>query len=246
MGGSAPNTQGQQRSYDAGYGAFKSGQPDPSTTRIKTNDSFFDYYKYGYSAAQAEARAAQQKRQSEHAMSGMMAGMAKAQQEQAAQFQQMMRRTEIDRQAKEEAARVAAEQARRDAGVKRRDQLFSERLTNASLATDYITNQLNEEASTARLMGVDFNVSDDQKSSRISDYFATLWGEGSERELEALIKEWGSPDGFTGTWDIVRGNAKNFTNQAKPDTSSTIATGKGVPRLATLATMGDEEEALLG
>ena len=95
-------------------------------------------------------------------------------------------------------------------------------------------------------MGVDFNVSDDQKSSRISDYFATLWGEGSERELEALIKEWGSPDGFTGTWDIVRGNAKNFTNQAKPDTSSTIATGKGVPRLATLATMGDEEEALLG
>ena len=124
--------------------------------------------------------------------------------------------------------------------------MFSERLTNASLATDYITNQLNEEASTARLMGVDFNVSDDQKSSRISDYFATLWGEGSERELEALIKEWGSPEGFTGTWDIVRGNAKNFTDQAKPGASTTIATGKGVPRLATLATLDDEEEAMLG
>ena len=179
-------------------------------------------------------------------MSGMMAGMAKAQQEQAAQFQQMMRQTEIDRKANEESAARAAEQARRDAGIKRRDQLFSERLTNASLATDYITQQLNEEASTARLMGVDFNVSDEQKSSRTSDYFATLWGEGSERELEALIKEWGSPEGFTGTWDIVRGNAKNFANQAKPDTSATIATGKGVPRLATLATMGDEEEALLG
>lgn len=247
MGGSkAPNTQGQQRSYDAGYGAFKSGQPDPSTARIKTNDPFFDYYKYGYSAAQAEARAAQQRRQSERSMSAMMAGMMRSQQEQAAQFQQMMRQTEIDRKAKEESAARAAEQARREAGVKRRDQLFSERLTNASLATDYITNQLNEEASTARLMGVDFNVSDEQKSSRISDYFATLWGEGSERELEALIKEWGSPEGFTGTWDIVRGNAKNFTDQTKPSTSTTIATGKGVPRLATLATMGDEEEALLG
>ena len=246
MGGSAPNTQGQQRSYDAGYSAFKSGQPDPSTANIKTNDPFFDYYKYGYSAAQAEARAAQQRQQSEHAMQAMMANMARAQQEQAAQFQQMMRQAEIDRAAKEEAARVAAERARREAGIKQRDQLFSERLTNASLATDYITQQLNEEASTARLMGVDFNVTDEQKASRISDYFATLWGEGSERELESLIKEWGSPEGFSGTWDIVRGNAKNFTDQTKPDTSTTIATGKGVPRLATLATMEDEEEALLG
>ena len=95
-------------------------------------------------------------------------------------------------------------------------------------------------------MGVDFNVTDEQKASRISDYFATLWGEGSERQLESLIKEWGSPEGFSGTWDIVRGNAKNFTDQTKPSTSTTIATGKGVPRLATLATMGDEEEALLG
>jgi len=239
MGGSAPNTQGQQRSYDAGYSAFKSGQPDPSTANIKTNDPFFDYYKYGYSAAQAEARAAQQRQQSEHAMSAMMANMARAQQEQAAQFQQMMRQAEIDRAAREEAAR-------REAGIKRRDQLFSERLTNASLATDYITQQLNEEASTARLMGVDFNVTDEQKASRISDYFATLWGEGSERELESLIKEWGAPEGFSGTWDIVRGNAKNFTDQTKPDTSTTIATGKGVPRLATLATLDDEEEALLG
>ncbi len=239
MGGSAPNTQGQQRSYDAGYGAFQSGQPDPSTARIKTNDPFFDYYKYGYSAAQAEARAAQQRQQSEQSMQAMMAMMARAQQEQAAQFQQQMRQAEIDRAAREEAAR-------REAGIKRRDQLFSERLTNASLATDYITQQLNEEASTARLMGVDFNVTDEQKASRISDYFATLWGEGSERELESLIKEWGSPEGFSGTWDIVRGNAKNFTDQTKPDTSTTIATGKGVPRLATLATLDDEEEALLG
>ena len=239
MGGSAPNTQGQQRSYDAGYSAFKSGQPDPSTANIKTNDPFFDYYKYGYSAAQAEARAAQQRRQSEQSMQAMMAMMARAQQEQAAQFQQQMRQAEIDRAAREEAAR-------REAGIKQRDKLFSERLTNASLATDYITQQLNEEASTARLMGVDFNVTDEQKASRISDYFATLWGEGSERELESLIKEWGAPEGFSGTWDIVRGNAKNFTDQTKPDTSTTIATGKGVPRLATLATMEDEEEALLG
>ena len=246
MGGSAPNTQGQQRSYDAGYGAFKSGQPDPSTARIKTNDPFFDYYKYGYSAAQSEARAAQQRRQSEQMMHAMMANMAKAQHDQSAQFQQMMQQAEIDRAAKEEAARVAAERARREAGIKQRDQLFSERLTNASLATDYITNQLNEEASTARLMGVDFNVTDEQKASRISDYFATLWGEGSERQLESLIKEWGSPEGFSGTWDIVRGNAKNFADQTKPSTSTTIATGKGVPRLATLATMADEEEALLG
>ena len=246
MGGSAPNTQGQQRSYDAGYGAFQSGQPDPSTARIKTNDPFFDYYKYGYSAAQSEARAAQQRQQSEHAMSAMMANMARAQQEQSTQFQQMMQQTESDRAAKEEAARVAAERARREAGIKQRDQLFSERLTNASLATDYITNQLNEEASTARLMGVDFNVTDEQKASRISDYFATLWGEGSERQLESLIKEWGSPEGFSGTWDIVRGNAKNFADQTKPGTSTTIATGNGVPRLATLATMADEEEALLG
>lgn len=245
MGGSSgggARAESQQRSYNEGYSAFQSGQ----TGSVDTNHPNYSYYMAGYSAARAEARAAQQRRQSEQAMARMMAGMMAAQQEQSAQFQQMMRQAEIDRQAREEAARVAAEQARREAGIKRRDQLFSERLTNASLATDYITNQLNEEASTARLMGVDFNVTDEQKASRISDYFATLWGEGSERELEALIKEWGAPEGFSGTWDIVRGNAKNFTDQTKPSTSTTIATGKGVPRLATLATLDEEEEALLG
>ncbi len=235
-GGGSARADAQQRSYNEGYSAFQSGQP---VTATDTNHPLYSYYQYGYSAAQAEARAAQQRRQSEQAMARMMAGMMASQREQSAQFQQMMRQAEIDRAAKEEAAR-------REAGVKRRDQLFSERLTNASLATDYITQQLNEEASTARLMGVDFNVTDEQKASRISDYFATLWGEGSERELEALIKEWGSPEGFSGTWDIVRGNAKNFTDQTKPSTSTTIATGKGVPRLATLATLDDEEEALLG
>jgi len=235
-GGGSARADAQQRSYNEGYSAFQSGQP---VTATDTNHPLYSYYQYGYSAAQAEARAAQQRQQSEQSMQAMMAMMARAQQEQAAQFQQQMRQAEIDRAAREEAAR-------REAGIKRRDQLFSERLTNASLATDYITQQLNEEASTARLMGVDFNVTDEQKAGRISDYFATLWGEGSERELESLIKEWGAPEGFSGTWDIVRGNAKNFTDQTKPDTSTTIATGKGVPRLATLATLDDEEEALLG
>ena len=235
-GGGSARADAQQRSYNEGYSAFQSGQP---VTATDTNHPLYSYYQYGYSAAQAEARAAQQRQQSEQSMQAMMAMMARAQQEQAAQFQQQMRQAEVDRAAKEEAAR-------REAGIKRRDTLFSERLTNASLATDYITQQLNEEASTARLMGVDFNVTDEQKAGRISDYFATLWGEGSERELESLIKEWGAPEGFSGTWDIVRGNAKNFTDQTKPDTSTTIATGKGVPRLATLATLDDEEEALLG
>jgi len=242
-GGGSARADAQQRSYNEGYSAFQSGQP---VTATDTNHPLYSYYQYGYSAAQAEARAAQQRRQSEQMMHAMMANMARAQQEQSTQFQQQMRQAESDRAAREEAARVAAEQARREAGIKQRDKLFSERLTNASLATDYITQQLNEEASTARLMGVDFNVTDEQKAGRISDYFATLWGEGSERELESLIKEWGAPEGFSGTWDIVRGNAKNFTDQTKPSTSTTIATGKGVPRLATLVTMEDEEEALLG
>lgn len=245
-GGSAPNTQAQQRSYDAGLAAFKSGQPDPSTARIKTNDPYFDYYKYGYSAGQSEAKARQAQEAANRQMAGMMHAMQQQQMAQSQQFSTMMQNTEAERRAREEAAAKAAEQARRDAALKRRDQLFSERVTNASLATDYITQQLNEEASTARLMGVDFNTTDEQKAGRISDYFATLWGEGSQQELDALIKEWGNPEGFSGTWDIIRGNAKNYEDQTKASASKTLSTGRGVPRLATLATLGEEEEALLG
>ncbi|MDY0389160.1 MAG: hypothetical protein RBT65_18990 [Methanolobus sp.] len=124
-------------------------------------------------------------------------------------------------------------------GLTRRDELYSDYLTAADLAIGYIDDQLLNEESQARLTGTVWKMDDATRTKRISDYFASIWGEGEQTELEGLMKEWGEPEGFAG-FDVVRGEA----TPAGPEESSEtlIGTSKGT----RVKTYLDEEEEEAG
>ena len=105
-------------------------------------------------------------------------------------------------------AQLAAQEAERlkTQGLNDRDALYSDYISAASSATDYINAQVGDERSNAALLGIDYNITDTQKSDRISNYFASIWGEGDQSRLEGLFDKWGNPEGFE-EFAISRGTA---------------------------------------
>lgn len=147
----------------------------------------------------------------------------------------------LDAQYQQQQADLAQAEAerRRIEGENRRDSLYSNYLDAAGTATDYINQQVTQELSNARLLGIDYDITDEQKGARISDYFASIWGEGQQSQLEALMGEWGNPEGFT-EWSVVRGDAENI----KPEEGEETAVGGGKGQKPTV--LADDEEEGLG
>jgi len=126
-----------------------------------------------------------------------------------------------------------AEEARMTQGYNDRDSAYSSYLDAAGTATDYITGEISGERSNAALLGIDYNITDEQKSTRINDYFATLWGGGQQSGMENLFSEFGNPQGFEG-YGVTRGNAENYASKTTPE--ETLSTSKGLKPRASLAT----------
>lgn len=143
-------------------------------------------------------------------------------------------------------AEALAQQQREaeQAALKReRDELYSEYLDAASTATDFIDNQLKSEAANAALLGVKYGYTPEQRMGRIQDYFATLWGEGAQTRLETLFDQVGPVEGFE-QFEITRGDASNVAGST-PGSETTVSRSRARrPRLASLASMGDEEDTL--
>ncbi len=55
-----------------------------------------------------------------------------------------------------------------------------------------MSEKIASEKANAAMMGVDYNMTDDIKNERISNYFSTLWSEGNQQELEGSFGEVGS------------------------------------------------------
>jgi len=128
---------------------------------------------------------------------------------------------------------------RRIEGENRRDSLYSAYMDAAGAATDYVNSEIAREMSNAALIGVDYSLDDEMKSQRINDYFATIWGEGEQSSLEALMGEFGNPKGFGG-FSITRGDGTKYAGTEGGEESKAVSGGMR-PTLAT-----DEEEAGLG
>jgi len=122
-------------------------------------------------------------------------------------------------------------------GLNDRDTLFGSYMDAAGTATDFISGEIDKERSNAALLGIDYEVTDEQKGSRISDYFATVWGEGDQTRLEGLIKQWGKPTGFTG-FSVARGNGGAYSGVET--SNETLATSQGL-KPKTLASEDDEQ-----
>jgi len=132
----------------------------------------------------------------------------------------------------------------RSEGLRQRDDMLSARLDAATSSFNYVDTEISRERSNARLLGIDYDITEDQRQTRISDYFSTVWGAGEEDQLSGLMKEWGEPENWEG-FTVERGKGGLYANQ--PATTETVATSKGIkPRNRTQATEGDDLLASIG
>ena len=147
--------------------------------------------------------------------------------------EQLAEQERLQKEAEERQARIAGENDR--------DSLYSAYMDAAGSATDYINSEIDREMSNAALLGIDYVMDDTMKSQRISDYFATVWGEGEQAQLEALIGKWGNPQGFSG-FTVTRGDASKYAGKEGEETE--VGQSRGQKPKPTLVT--DEEDTLGG
>jgi len=127
-------------------------------------------------------------------------------------------------------AEARTEENRVTQGLNDRDSLYSEYLDAGGAATDYINNLINDERSNANLLGIEYAVDDVSKQSRIDNYFASIWGEGSQTNLQNMFDEFGDPEGFEG-FQFNRGESSEADASAA-STEQTASEGQA-PSQAT-------------
>ena len=139
-------------------------------------------------------------------------------------------------------AKALAEQREKDritAGENERDALYSEYLTAAESATDFINVQETDRIANEDLLGIEHPIrTDEQKSTMINNYFASIWGAGAQERLDTLFGEFGNPAGFEG-FIVSRGDASGFDDQEGSETSAGTSGGLR-PKKPTLASADDE------
>ena len=146
------------------------------------------------------------------------------------------------------AAEAAQQAALRAAGEQERDFLYSDYMDAAGSAADFINAEISGEQSNANLLGIDYAINDEQKQTRVENYFASIWGAGQQTQLEALVGKWGKPKGFEG-YTVTRGDASQYMGVDEGEEESR-GVSRGIRPSPTLATADSEEvlgqAALLG
>lgn len=220
--GGQSNEERQQQGYATGYSSYNPGEnPVDRFGTVQSNLNIGAYK--GWQAAESDYY---RKQEQEAAMMGMFEQMMGGGQDQNAMYAQQMADQEAKYAAKLEEQRIAA-------GREKVGSLYSNYMNSATQSTDFINSEISKEASNAALLGIDYNITDEQKTERISNHFASVWGEGDQQSLEAGIAEFGAPTGFTG-FTVKRGVADVAQG---PGTETTKATSKGMR-----PTVLDEEE----
>jgi hypothetical protein len=216
MGSSGPSASDRQsQGYSTGYSQYQPGVNPVSIYGTQQSKLNMGAYK-GWEDAAADYEARQNQGND---MWGMFAEMMGG-----------MHGPDYGSYAEQAAAQEAAynakvEEQRIQAGRQKVSELYSGYMNAASTATDYINSQISNEMSNAALLGIDYKLDDTIKSERISNYFASIWGEGDQASLETGINEFGAPSGFEG-FTIVRGNADVAAEAEKAETVK--AQSKGI------------------
>ena len=129
-------------------------------------------------------------------------------------------------------------------GVGTREQLFKDYTDAAGSAADYVNSQITNERSNAALMGIKYDITDEQKAQRINDYFATLWTESQQADLQSAMDVWGDPKGFTG-FTVTRGDASTQA-QGNESVTTAVTTGTKPKRKSPLDDTLEESKSILG
>lgn len=122
-------------------------------------------------------------------------------------------------------------------GLSSRDELYAQYLNYADTALEYVNTLISQEAANAAVLGIDYNVTQAEKDTRVSNYFASIWGAGDQSRLEGLITDWGAPEGFTG-FTVTRGDASAVSRNT-PGSTTVLSKSARMP-------LTDEEEAPAG
>lgn len=121
------------------------------------------------------------------------------------------------------------------------DTLYGNYLSAGEQATDYVNEQIKQEKSRANLLNIEYDITEEEKASRISNQFANLWTSTDDQALRNLVDTWGEPLGFGG-FTYNRGTASGDT--PADDSGPGGPTGAADTGTGTIIT--DEEEDTLG
>lgn len=147
-----------------------------------------------------------------------------------------------EREANSSALKARQEEIDLASKTKMRDDMFAERTMASESAVDYVNQQVSRERSNAALFGIDYNITDEQKAGRTSDYFSSIWNQDNETKLTGLFSEIGSPEGFTNFNVGLSDTATSGEVTPPPPQSTVVGTTQGTRRRTVLT----EEQPLGG
>ena len=130
-------------------------------------------------------------------------------------------------------AEIQAQQqaeAERRAALAQISDLYSRKFDAAEKATADINQQIADEMGHAQVVGLDYNIDDVTKQSRINNLFATYWGEGDDSTLTALTGQWGDA-GYKWDLPIVRGTPAEKPGEKTPGDKAGAAVKAKAPKL---------------
>jgi len=163
--------------YPHGGGGGKGGTPD-ATPPIEDMER-----------QQAERQASEAA-----AMEQLQGTLAMQQEQMAAALAEQQNAFAKAQKAAEEAAAKARRDQERASGYGEIDNLYMSRLEAEETAMETVDQELINEESNARLRGVEFAVTEEQREARIQKRFEEFWGKEYEQRLGSLIQTWGRPE----------------------------------------------------
>jgi len=119
--------------------------------------------------------------------------------------------------------------------------LYADYIDASETATTYINNQISGQRADAALTGVDFAVTDEEKTSKISNYFAEIWSAEDDQKLTKLNDEFGQDRETPYEFLIKRGVTPDA---AEEETANTTVKSRGAGTLAT--SFSNEDDKLSG
>jgi multidrug efflux pump subunit AcrA (membrane-fusion protein) len=165
------------------------------------------------------------------------AKLAQSQKEQQARLEQAQKEqaTLLAQQKAEQDAKLA--ELERNKKIEQRDTILSDRNTASTSAVDYVNQQIAREKSNAALFGIQYDVTDENKSKRIGDYFSTLWSTGQDERINNLFTEVGKPEGFT-DFTIQVGDGSTVEDAKQTASQKVVGKTKGTKPNASILLSG--------
>lgn len=228
MGGKG---QTDQQRMGQGYGTAQSLWSPGADINAQGYDLSPSNLTTGFQAGWADMQKQYDQQQQQQQMLMSMFN-APLQQQQGPSYEQQM----ADQQA--EYDRRMAEQAQQQ-GIADTNSLYGDYLSAAGSAADYVNSEIAQQQANANLLGIDFSIDDVTKQTQINDYFASIWDEGKQANLENLMSQYGNPEGFEG-FSVTRGDASKYAK--KGEGAETLVSASSGQKPKTLLT--DEESTL--